>query len=96
MMHINEFKTIIFDCDGVILNSNNLKTQAFYDIALEWGSDIADEFVLYHRRHGGLSRYVKFNHFIENILRLPVGVGTGLGNHTLHSSLLSEYEKKDY
>ena len=28
---INSYKSIVFDCDGVILNSNSIKTQAFYD-----------------------------------------------------------------
>ena len=28
---INSYKSIVFDCDGVILNSNSIKVQAFYD-----------------------------------------------------------------
>ena len=29
-MILNKYKTLIFDCDGVILNSNQLKTKGFF------------------------------------------------------------------
>ncbi|MEP4888649.1 MAG: HAD family hydrolase [Aliiglaciecola sp.] len=62
---LSEYKTIIFDCDGVILNSNKVKTQAFYLAALPYGEKAANKLVEYHVARGGISRYKKFEWFIE-------------------------------
>ena len=32
-INLLQYQTLIFDCDGVVLNSNKIKTQAFYDVA---------------------------------------------------------------
>jgi phosphoglycolate phosphatase-like HAD superfamily hydrolase len=63
------YKTWIFDCDGVILDSNNLKTDAFYEVALTYGKENAERFILYHKKNGGVSRYEKFSFFFHSILR---------------------------
>ena len=49
-MKLSKYKSIIFDCDGVILNSNSVKTQAFYLIAKSFGDEIADSFIEYHKK----------------------------------------------
>ncbi|MDR0579570.1 MAG: HAD hydrolase-like protein [Campylobacteraceae bacterium] len=66
-MKTNRYKTFIFDCDGVILNSNKIKTAAFYKTALPYGDDIAQLLVDYHINNGGISRYEKFNYMLEKI-----------------------------
>ncbi len=65
---ICRYKTIIFDCDGVILDSNKVKTSAFYAAALPWGRKAADDLVEYHVTNGGISRYKKFDHFLRHII----------------------------
>ena len=65
---INDYQTLIFDCDGVILNSNSIKTQAFYDAALSYGVDKAEDLVEYHIKNGGISRYQKFDFFLKKIV----------------------------
>jgi phosphoglycolate phosphatase-like HAD superfamily hydrolase len=60
--------TIIFDCDGVVLNSNRIKTEAFYQAALPYGEIAAHALVDYHVANGGISRYQKFAYFIKNLL----------------------------
>lgn len=65
---LSAYATIIFDCDGVVLNSNRLKTEAFRAAALPWGAAAAQALVDYHTAHGGVSRYLKFAHFLETIL----------------------------
>lgn len=62
------YKTLVFDCDGVILNSNKVKTEAFYQAALPYGADAAQKLVEYHVSNGGVSRYKKFTHFLEEIV----------------------------
>lgn len=38
-MNVNplKYKTWLIDCDGVILDSNRLKTEVFYDVAIQYG-----------------------------------------------------------
>ena len=67
-VEIPHYKTWIFDCDGVILDSNGIKSEVFYEVALPFGKDKAEALVAYHKRHGGVSRYKKFEHFFSNIL----------------------------
>lgn len=67
---LDNYKTIIFDCDGVILNSNKIKTDAFFEVARKLGTqENADQLVRYHIQHGGVSRNKKFEYFIVNILK---------------------------
>lgn len=74
---ISQYKTIVFDCDGVILDSNNVKTDAFYQAALPYGEDAAEALVRYHVANGGISRYIKFDVFLSDIV--PAGTsGPGL------------------
>lgn len=88
------YKTLVFDCDGVILDSNRVKTRAFYNAALPYGVDAAQAMVDYHVSHGGVSRYKKFEYFLKNIV--PVGaVGPALDQlltnyaHEVHEGLLN-------
>ena len=53
---IKEYKTIIFDCDGVILNSNKIKTQAFYETAKKYGHEFAQRLVEHHLLNSGMSQ----------------------------------------
>lgn len=65
---IEKYQTLIFDCDGVILNSNKVKTQAFYRTALPYGESAARALVDHHIANGGISRYKKFNYFLERVI----------------------------
>jgi len=71
-LDLSQYQTFVFDCDGVILNSNKVKTQAFYDATLSFGQDKAQDLVDYHVRNGGISRYLKFEYFIKEILKQDV------------------------
>ena len=68
-MNSKTYNTFIFDCDGVLLNSNKLKTQAFYDVALPYGKEFAEKLVDYHVKNGGISRYEKFAYFLQHIAK---------------------------
>lgn len=65
---IDKYKTWVFDCDGVILNSNHVKTEAFHSATITCGRQAADAMVQYHVRNGGISRYHKFEYFLRHIL----------------------------
>jgi HAD superfamily hydrolase (TIGR01549 family) len=71
---IKKYKTIVFDCDGVVLDSNILKTDAYYHVAKNLGAtdEEAQALVDYHVRLGGVSRYHKFDHYLREIVHQPV------------------------
>ena len=61
-------KAIIFDFDCVLVESTHIKTEAFRKLFARW-PDKADEGVSFHQKNMGISRYVKFKYFYENIIR---------------------------
>ena len=61
-------KNIFFDFDGVIAESVSAKTDAFEEMYLPYGKDIAAKVVEYHKLHGGVSRYEKFKYFHKEFL----------------------------
>lgn len=64
------YRHAIFDCDGVILDSNGVKTNAFAK-ALEGEPDeLVEQFVGYHRANGGVSRYEKFKYYFTNLKQI--------------------------
>lgn len=66
---LTEYQTLVFDCDGVVLNSNKVKTQAFYEATKHFGHESAQALVDYHVANGGVSRYLKFEYFLNEILQ---------------------------
>lgn len=74
MLPISQYKTILFDCDGVILNSNFLKIEAYRLTALEFGASEEDamKLVNHHIEYTGISRNIKFSYFLEKILNKTV------------------------
>lgn len=63
-----KIKNIFFDFDGVIAESVTAKTDAFEEMYLPYGKDIAEKVVTYHKLHGGVSRYEKFKYFHKEFL----------------------------
>lgn len=59
---------IIFDCDGVILESVDCKSRAFERIGREYGQEAGDELLRYHLAHGGINRVQKFHWFFQEVL----------------------------
>jgi len=71
---IKKYKTIMFDCDGVVLNSNHLKIQAYFDVAIQFGANQtqAKALVDHHIALGGISRYPKFEYFLREVMHQAV------------------------
>jgi HAD superfamily hydrolase (TIGR01549 family) len=67
MFDISNYDVYIFDCDGVILDSNKLKSEAFRDALAGEPRDKIDDLVDFHKINGGISRYEKFKYFYEVI-----------------------------
>lgn len=83
-LQVEDYATLVFDCDGVVLNSNRVKTDAFYQAALPYGKAAAQRLVDYHVQNGGISRYAKFAYFMEHLIE-PGHAGPAL------EELLSRY-----
>ena len=80
---MKNYSHLFFDCDGVILNSNKVKTNAFYKIAVRYGEDSAKKLVNYHIKNGGISRYKKIKFFQKNILKN--------NDNNLYEELINDY-----
>ncbi|MBV6447031.1 HAD family hydrolase [Nitrosomonas sp.] len=65
------WQAIIFDFDGVVVESGKIKTQAFAELYRAYGEDIVTKVVQFHTQNGGMSRYRKFRHFQEHFLNKP-------------------------
>jgi phosphoglycolate phosphatase-like HAD superfamily hydrolase len=67
---MNKFniKAVIFDFDGVIVESVNIKTEAFRYLFKDYPEYIK-EIMEYHIKNGGVSRFEKFDWIYRNILK---------------------------
>lgn len=62
-------KAVIFDFDGVLVESTDIKTNAFVELFKAEGRKIAGLVVGYHLRNAGVSRYEKFKYIYKNFLK---------------------------
>jgi len=65
------YDAIIFDFDGTLVQSNEIKTWAFGKLYEKYGEDIVRYVTDFQVENGGFSRFVKFRHFHEHLLGLP-------------------------
>jgi phosphoglycolate phosphatase-like HAD superfamily hydrolase len=89
-MDLTQYKTLVFDCDGVILDSNKVRARAFYNCALPYGVEHAEALEAYHILHGGVSRYVKFEVLLRDMVGVPVteeAMKTLLHNFTTEATI---------
>ena len=70
MIDLQEYEYFIFDCDGVILDSNKLKSSAFAEALVDEPSSLIANFIEYHKKNGGISRYEKFRYYFEKMKNL--------------------------
>lgn len=64
-------KAIVFDFDGTLLESADIKTDAFATLFRKFHEHL-DEILNYHLAHAGISRYVKFRTIYRDILKRPL------------------------
>lgn len=66
------FRAIAFDFDGVIVESNEIKTKAFRQLFSAESPELLEQIVSYHLKNAGVSRFVKFETIYRDILRRPL------------------------
>jgi phosphoglycolate phosphatase-like HAD superfamily hydrolase len=65
---MNEIKVVFWDFDGVLIDSNLVRELGFKAVLGHYPVEKVDELLTFHRLNGGLSRYIKFNYFLNKIL----------------------------
>lgn len=61
-------KTVLWDFDGVILDSMKVRDWGFKEIFKDFDQVLVGKLLEFHRKNGGLSRYVKIRYFFEKII----------------------------
>ena len=75
-MHIDltQYKTLVLDCDGVVLNSNKTKVNAYFEVAKRHGATDAQAQALvdHHIQKGSFPRNGKIAYYLKEILKQEV------------------------
>ena len=61
-------KGFIFDFDGVIVESVDIKTKAFAFLYKDYDKSIVDKVINHHINNGGMSRFEKIKHYHNKFL----------------------------
>ena len=70
-MNLDGLEAIIFDFDGVLVESVEVKTRAFAALYEDYGNEVVARVEEYHLSHGGVSRFDKFRYFQTQVLGKP-------------------------
>jgi beta-phosphoglucomutase-like phosphatase (HAD superfamily) len=63
-------RAVVFDFDGVILESTNIKTEAFLELFADY-PEHQEAILQFHLNNLGISRYVKFRYVVEELMGRP-------------------------
>ena len=69
---IKSKRILVFDFDGVLADSVEVKTKAFAEIYKTYGCDVVERVVKHHRENGGMSRYDKFKYYHNTFLEKDI------------------------
>ena len=69
-----KYQHIIFDFDGVLVESNEIRFNGFRKLFKGFPEDQVDQLVAYARDNGGVSRYKKIEYFFDAIRREPISI----------------------
>lgn len=74
MLKLQDYKTIVFDCDGVVLNSNKTKVNAYFSVAKRMGGtdEEAQALVAHHVEKGSFPRNGKIEYYLKNIKKQEI------------------------
>ena len=62
---LSEAELIFWDFDGVIKDSVEVKTQAFFQLFMAFGTMVTEKVCEHHETHGGMSRFDKFPIYLQ-------------------------------
>lgn len=67
-----KLSAVVFDCDGVLIESNEVKTRAFGRTVETYGQEAGERLVAHHLENGGVSRVHKFQWFFREVVKAPL------------------------
>ena len=67
-MALRRLRLLVLDFDGVIVESNDVKTEAFREVFARF-PEHAEAMIAFHRDNVSLSRFAKFDHLLERLGR---------------------------
>lgn len=79
----NNIKNIIFDFDGVIIDSMDVRVNGVKEVFSQYDDNLLDKFIEYYRYNAGLSKFIKIKYFYNNIL-----------NEDISEEMIVEYSNK--
>lgn len=59
---------LLWDFDGVILDSVSIRDEGYWHVLKKYPAEEVEKLIEFQQANGGLSRYVKFRYFYEEIL----------------------------
>ncbi|ECP7610346.1 HAD family hydrolase [Campylobacter jejuni] len=65
-------KNILWDFDGVIVDSLSIRNYGFREILKNFDKDLVEKLIIYHQINGGLSRFHKIRYFFNEILKRDI------------------------
>ena len=83
-------KTVIFDFDGVLVESLDIKTSAFGKLFEDGGRDFSEKVVRYHIDNSGVSRYEKIRFIYKEMLKRDLDEETFVRLCNKFSDLVAE------
>lgn len=84
-MSSRKLRVVILDFDGVVLESNSAKTQAFVDVFARF-PEHSSAMMVFHEANVSASRFVKFAHLLERLGRA--------GDERLGADLAAEFSRR--
>ena len=67
-----KYQHIIFDFDGVLAESNEIRFNGFRKLFNDYPRDQVNQLVEYAKANGGISRYKKIEFFFNTVRKEPV------------------------
>ena len=69
-----KYQYIIFDFDGVLVESNEIRFNGFRKLFKNYPQDQVEQLVEYAKSNGGISRYKKIEYFFDQIRQEPISI----------------------
>ena len=69
---ISQKSIMVFDFDGVLADSVDIKADAFAELYSPYGSEIVEQVVAHHLANGGMSRFDKFSYYHNVYLNMKI------------------------
>ena len=71
-LDLKKTQALFWDFDGVIVESLSIKTDAFKELFIHYGSRIVEKVERLHLENGGMSRFEKFDIIYRDFLQKPL------------------------